>query len=211
MGNFIFALSGLENVKFKSDTLFNFPKYIFLGMQKIKTFTICEEKKDVFLCEGYIVEKISNEKIIQDIKIQKGKNILRYFDDSYADDVWWRCSDIEEKTFTYGKDMRTIFNELRMKLNNDISNKAVSENWTLDTKISMQEYSLISDNCWHNIKIFMNEFGYSEDEKLPIRKIIELSRLQRNFNVFESFINKYIIKDDGTRNGVKIELEEEHK
>ena len=215
--DYAFGLSGIESINFKSNLLqdnlsiYDFSKRSFVGMKNIKNVTINGIERDVFLCEGHVIEKTGKEKILQDIRIQRGKNILGYFNNAYKDDIWYMCSDMDNKKFTYGKNMRVIFTELKEKLNNNIQETAVNENWTLDKEISMKEYSLISDNCWHNIKVFMEEFGYSESDKLSLREIDKLSRLQRNYSVFESFINKYIIKDDGTRNGVLIDIAKENK
>ena len=210
LGSFLFALSGVEHIIFLNDKIRYVDKYTFLGVNNIKNFTICGVLFDVALCEGLVVEKIRKEKNIQNILIQKTKDIRKRLNQK-IDDVWWICCDINREKFTYGKDMRTVYNELRKKLNNNISELAISGNWTMDTEINMEQYSLMSDNCWHHIKIFMNEFGYNDDDNLTIRKVMELSRTQRNFHVFEDFVNKYIIKDDGTRNGIKVELKEENK
>lgn len=205
LDSYIFALSGMEHIIFLNDKIHHIDKYAFSGVKNIKKVTICGMLFDAALCEGLIVEKIGKEKKVQNILIQKTKDIKGRLNQK-IDDIWWICCDINREKFTYGRDMRTTYNELRKKLNNNISELAISENWTMDTEINMEQYSLMSDNCWYHIKIFMNEFGYNDDDKLTIRKIMELSQAQRNFRVFEDFINKYIIKDDGTRNGVKVEV-----
>lgn len=210
LDSFLFTLSGVEHIIFLNDKIHYIDKYTFLGAKNIKKITICGMLFDVALCEGLVVEKIGKEKNIQNILIQKTKDIRRRLNQK-IDDIWWICCDVNREKFTYGRDMRTIYNELRKKLNNNVSELAISENWTMDTEINMEQYSLMSDNCWYHIKIFMNEFGYNDDDRLTIRKVMELSQTQRNFFVFEDFVNKYIIKDDGTRNGVKVEPEKENK
>ena len=203
-----FALSNIEHIVFLSDRIHYIDNRSFSGAETLKKITICGIDYDVYFCEGLEVYKIGKEKRVQNILIQKNKDIRSKFNQN-IDDVWWICYDINKEKYTYGKDMRTTYNELRQKLSNNISELATNEYWTMDTKINIEQYSLMSDNCWHNIKIFMNEFGYNENDKLSIREIYKISRTQRNFRVFEDFINKYIIKDDGTRNGVKVNLKEE--
>lgn len=210
LGELLFALSNIEHIVFLSDKIYYIDDRSFSGVKTLNKFTICGIDYNVCFCEGLEVYKVGKEKKIQNILIQKNKDIRSKLNQN-IDDVWWICCDINREKYTYGKDMRTTYNELRQKLSNNISELAINENWTMDTKINIEQYSLMSDNCWHNIKIFMNEFGYNENDKLSIREIYKLSRTQRNFRVFEDFINKYIIKDDGTRNGVKVEVEKENK
>lgn len=205
LDSYIFALSGMEHIIFLNDNIHYIDKYAFSGVENIKKITICGMLFNAALCEGLVVEKIGKEKNIQNILIQKARDIKGRLNQK-IDDIWWICCDINREKFTYGRDMRTTYNELRKKLNNNISELAISENWTMDTEINMEQYSLMSDNCWYHIKIFMNEFGYNDDDKLTIRKIMELSQTQRNFFVFEDFVNKYVIKDDGTRNSIKIKI-----
>lgn len=210
LGELLFALSNIEHIVFLSDKIYYIDDRSFSGVKTLNKFTICGIDYDVCFCEGLEVYKVGKEKKIQNILIQKNKDIRSKLNQN-IDDVWWICCDINKEKYTYGKDMRTTYNELRQKLNNNISELAINENWNMDTKINLEQYSLMSDNCWHNIKIFMNDFGYNDEDKLTIRKIMELSQTQRNFFVFEDFVNKYIIKDDGTRNGVKVEVEKENK
>lgn len=207
INNQVFLGSGIENITFNNNIDY-VANDAFMGTQEIKNITLFGEIKNVELCEGYIVKFDKEPKLFQDVLIYKGHNICEYITD-WQKDLWWKCTNSDGSLVSYGKNMKEAFKELKNKASNNIGDIAIENSWTLDTKVDVSQYSLMSGNCWHYTKIYMETFGYKPDDKLSIREILKISELQRNYSEFENFVNKYIIKDDGTRNGIKVNLKEE--
>ena len=207
--NHVFVGSGIETIIFNNDIEY-VDDVAFMGLEYIQRIILFGEEKKVDLCEGYIVKFDEKPKLFQDVLIYKGHDICEYITDKKKD-LWWKCTNNDGTLVSYGKNMKETFRELKNKASNNIGDIAIENNWTLDTKVDISQYSLMSGNCWYYTKIYMETFGYKPDDKLSIREILRISELQRNYSEFENFVNKYIIKDDGTRNGIKIELKEEDK
>ena len=194
-----FVGSGLKKIIFNNNIKY-LDDSVFIGVQNIKNVELYGKTRIVELCEGYIVEFDEKPKKFQDVLIYKGHDVCEFLD-GYKRDLWWKCTNIDGNMASYGKNMKETFKELKNKVSNNIGEIAIENNWTLDTKVNLSQYSLMSGNCWHYTKIYMEAFGYKPDDCLSIREIMRISELQRNYSEFKNFVDKYIIKDDGTRNG----------
>lgn len=149
--------------------------------------------------KSYLIE---SEKDFYDAIIKKGLDLGDWVSQKQNSEIWYKCVDKNQpKIFGLNTDLHTSYKELHNKKNNNVIDIALSENWTLDTKISIDQYCIMSDNCWYYTSKFMEEHGYKTEDKIAIRTIMTLGKKQRNDSVFHAFVDKYIINDKGIRNG----------
>lgn len=204
---YAFYGSGLSNIYIKKNVIKYINEFFLDGANKLKYVVIGNNKYNVLTnWENTPVVK-KNTKILNDIYITTGKRVSDILKRNKT--LWFKCCDREGNNVSYSNKLRDAYTETTNKMSIDIADVAIKENWTLDKKIQIQEYSLMSKNCWVFTKEYMKKLGIKEDDSVSIRDILVYSKSLRNYDVFCDFIDKYIIKDDGTRNGIKINLEEE--
>lgn len=204
-GEYAFCGSGIKKIKTHKTVIKNIDNNFFDRASVLEYVEIGEKTYSVSNWENKAVIEIGY-KILNDISIITGKKISDVL--SRNKTLWFKCTD-KNKNTSYSTNLRTAYMETLNKASEDIRSIAIRENWTLDKIITIKEYSLMSGNCWHFTKEYLRQCGLSGDVSMTIREALKYGMFQRNYSEFNDFIDKYIIKDDGTRNGVKVNLKEE--
>lgn len=205
-GKYIFCESNIKKIIIHKTTIKNINNEFLDYANALEYVTLGDVKYNVLNWENKIVIK-KNNKILNNINITTAKKVSDILDRNKT--LWFKCSSDKNNISSYSTDLRTAYLDTLNKMSEDISNIAIRDNWTLDKIITIKEYSLMSQNCWHFTKEYLVQHGLKDDVSMTIREALNYGILHRNYDVFESFVNKYIIKDDGTRNGIKVNLKEE--
>lgn len=205
-GEYAFCGSGIKKIKTHKTVIKNIDNNFFDRAGALKYIEIGEKTYSVSNWENKAVIK-KGCKVLNNINIITGKKISDVL--SRNKTLWFKCID-KNKNTSYSTNLRTAYMEILNKASEDIRSIAISENWTMDKIITIKEYSLMSGNCWHFTKEYLIQCGLTEDVSMTIREALKYGMFQRNYSEFNEFIDKYIIKDDGTRNGIKVNLEEDN-
>lgn len=188
--NMAFKASGLRSLIFEGNPPALIKQYSFDAVGQIDNLSIKGRKyKTIQNCEANTAV-LTSQKVFQNKIIQKGISLNSFL--LGGKDIWYKIIDEQTGNYAIHTNLKSAFNDLQSKNNNDLQNIVIKEQWTVDTPIDINQYCTMSKNCIYYTEIFMKSLGYSLDAKIPIKDILRVSRGQRNYDVFVDFVRKYV-------------------
>lgn len=185
-----FKLSNIQTLEFNGYCAVHLNDKSFSLMGKLNTVCIQDKRYNVISgLEAISVVPLS-KKNIKDVVVISGYEVgfllggekKRYF----------ICSIVDNTIKTMNRTLRDAFQELENKRNFNIAQKAIDEGWDINTKIDYKQYTAMSQNCWIYTLEFMQNSGIPQDAKIPIIDVVKMTNGERNYDVFLSFVRKYV-------------------
>lgn len=183
--------AGLKRVAFLNPMV-NFDSYVFFGCYDMRTIQIGDKNIETKFLHYNVVALGSK------FYFQGGEACLFTMCNSCRDGKI-----LGEKFFYFfldngefigvGENLHKAYEEAIFLKTNHVRQQAIEEEWTLDTKIGMDEYRAISGDCLIGVESFLKNYHVNFDEKKSIREIIFFVQGAGRFDVFKNFVDSVII------------------
>lgn len=185
-----FKLSNIQTLKFNGYRVVHLNDKSFSLMEKLNTVYIQNKKYSVVSGLETISIVPLSKKNIKDIIITSGCEVGFLLGGEKKH--YFICSTVDGTIKTMNRTLRDAFQELEDKRNLNVAQKAIDEEWDINTKIDYKQYTAMSKNCWIYTLEFMQNSGIPKDAKVPIIDVIKMTKGERNYDVFLDFVRKYV-------------------